>query len=226
MRSLFGKYFGIFKTKQAPAQPDESDRLARVYAPEAVLKLHFGCGPRILKGWINIDLKYAPYEPYLKYYKERHYPEEIRGDRSELYLFDITKAPLPLPDDSVEVVFHEDFLEHLNQRDQVLFLAECFRVLKPGGVHRVNTPDLSESMRSRSVRGGGWRGVYTDEWNAHKHQSVLTKGMLEEMALMVGYSKVLFNARDCSVSGEIPLEYRPDPDDRSEAGNIFADLIK
>ena len=32
------------------------------------LKLHIGCGPRILKGWVNIDLAFEPYENYMQYY--------------------------------------------------------------------------------------------------------------------------------------------------------------
>jgi len=64
---------------------------------------------------------------------------------------DITKTCLPLADNSVDVIFHEDFLEHLSQRDQILFLAETLRVLKPSGIHHVNTPNLLSSMKANST---------------------------------------------------------------------------
>ncbi len=190
------------------------------------LKLHIGCGPRILKGWINIDLKYELYHNYMKYYTDKYYPKEIRGNRSEFFAMDITKVGIPLSDESVDVIFHEDFIEHLNQRDQITFLAETLRVLKKGCIHRVNAPDLLSSMRDHSDFAKGFNGVYFDEWNKHNHLNVLTPTILQEMALMVGYKKVIFNGRNQSTSKLIPLEYRPDPNDRPESGNIFADLIK
>jgi predicted SAM-dependent methyltransferase len=200
--------------------------LSERYQHYQPLKLHFGCGPRVLKGWVNIDLKYVPFENYMKYYGSKYYPQEQRGNKSDLYAFDVTKSKLPLPDNCVDVIFHEDFLEHLSQMDQIIFLAESLRVLKKDAVHRVNTPNLLISMKEKSTFTLGKTGVYVDEWYKHGHLNLLTPNLLEEMAMMVGYSKVLFTGRDETTSKLIPLEYRPDPKDRPEYGNIFADLIK
>jgi predicted SAM-dependent methyltransferase len=205
---------------------DDFTRLMNEFHKFAVIKLHFGSGPRILKGWINIDLSYEPYENYVKSYGDKYYPVEIRGNKSDLYAFDITKRGLPIPDNSVDIIFHEDFLEHLSQRNQILFLAETLRTLKKGGAHRVNTPDLISSMRDHSHFTIGLLGVYLDEWDRWHHINVLTPALLREMALMVGYSSVIFNTRDQSIVKEyLPLEYRP-AIDRPDDGNIFADLIK
>ena len=193
---------------------------------KGILKLHFGCGPRVLKGWINIDLSYEPFQNYMQYYTDKYYPESIRGNKSDFFAIDITKTALPLADNSVDVIFHEDFLEHLSQRDQILFLAETLRVLKTSGIHHVNTPNLLSSMKDHSTFSRGFIGVYLDEWKKHNHLNIMTPKMLEEMALMVGYSRVFFTERNKSLSNLIPLEYRPDPRDRPEGGNIFADLIK
>lgn len=190
-----------------------------------LLKLHIGCGARVLKGWINIDLKFTPYQAYLKHYTDRYYPKAVRGGLSDFHTMDMTKQPLPFLDDSVAIVFHEDFLEHLDQKGQILFLAETWRVLKKGSVHRVNTPNLLVSME-RSRFSQGRQGVYIEEWNRWHHRNVLTPSTLEELALMVGYSEVVFTGRDQSSSELVPPEYRPDPRDRPEDGNIFADLIK
>ena len=206
--------------------PVDNPQLIRNRLLSSPVKLHIGCGPRVLKGWINIDVSYEHFGNYMQYYTEKFYPESIRGDRSDFLAIDVTRQALPLPDDSVDVIFHEDFLEHLCQRDQMLFLAETCRVLKPGCVHRVNTPNLLNSMRHHSEFSKGYNGVYTEEWNRHGHLSVLTPKMLEEMALMCGYSRVMFMKRNESTSKLIPAEYRPDPNDRPEDGNIFADLIK
>ncbi len=81
-------------------------------------------------------------------------------------------------------------------------------------------------MRDYSDFTKGITGVYIGEWETHQHLNVLTPCLLQELALMVGYSKVLFNNRNQSLSPLVPLEYRPDPNDRPENGNIFADLVK
>lgn len=197
-------------------------RKVETYSP---VKIHVGCGPRVLKGWINMDLSYEPFQAYLKYYTDRYYPEKLRGDQSDFFAIDVSTG-IPLPDESVDVIFHEDFIEHLSQKNQIVFLSEALRVLKVGGVHRVNTPDLLTSMRENSDFGKGMDGVYADEWNKHGHASVLTANSLKELAELVGYREVSFNGRDRSRSPLVPLEYRPDPNDRPESGNIFADLIK
>jgi len=190
------------------------------------LKIQFGCGPRVLKDWINIDLFFEPFEKYLKYYKDDYYPENTRGNKKDFFSINILKTGLPLEDSSVDLIFHEDFIEHLDQKEQTVFLSETLRVLKVGGVHRINTPDLEKSMSKNSNFNLGKNGVYTEEWDKHAHKNVLTREYLYEIAKMIGYKDVIFQTRNKSISNEIPKEYRPDPNDRDEDGNIFADLIK
>lgn len=204
----------------------DSERLKQYALNASNIKLHFGCGPRVLKGWINIDLAFVPYDNYLKYYGDKYYPKEIRGGKSDFFAIDISKERLSLDDNTVDVVFHEDFIEHLDQRTQIIFLAETLRVLKPGGVHRVNTPELKASMLKNSYFNLGAVGVYQDEWCKHGHKNVLTYDVLAEIAKMVGYREVHFTKRNESSSTLIPREYRPDLNDRDEDGNIFADLVK
>ena len=190
------------------------------------IKLHFGCGCRIFKGWINMDLQYSYMtdKNVLRIYGNS-YPEEMRGSKEDFYLLEVTKKKLPFPDNSVDVIFHEDFIEHLNQENQIIFLSETLRVLKPGCVHRVNTPNLIISMKKNSIFNKGIDGVYVEEWEINEHINILTPNLLNELALLVGYKKVIFNNRNNSISDLIPLEYRP-TFDREENGNIFADLIK
>lgn len=193
------------------------------------IKLHFGCGPRILKGWFNIDLVYCDYRDgdYLKFYTNKYYPPELRGDNKDFLAMNAVESPWLFPDNSVDVIFHEDFIEHLNQRDQFCFLAESYRVLKPGAIHRINTPNVAYWLRQNTDFSQGMKTVPVDwVWNQWHHFNVLSPAMLEDMARIIGYSKVVFTARDKSNSPLIPLEYRPDPVYAPEEANIFADLVK
>lgn len=220
--------FEITRIEKNSGDKKDILKLSQLGLSKQPLKLHFGCGARVLKGWINIDLSYGHYEEYLKYYTDKHYPESIRGGRSDFYNINLLKTGLPLPDNSVDVIFHEDFFEHLTQKEQVVFLAETLRVMKKGTIHRINTPNLIASMRDNSHFEKGKDGVFTGEWDNWHHYSIISPAILADMAKMVGYSDIKFNSKDNSIAADIlPSEYRPNENDRPAAdSNVFADLIK
>ena len=82
-------------------------------------RLHFGCGSVILEGWINVDLN-SPLA-------------DIQHDLTQ---------PLPFAEAFASRIFSEHFIEHVTREKAVDFLVECRRVLRPGGVIRVSTPNL------------------------------------------------------------------------------------
>lgn len=83
-------------------------------------KLHLGCGDNFLAGWSNID---------------------FNGWKGVI-THDLTK-PLPVEAESVSFIFNEHFIEHITREEGVMFLTDCYRVLKPNGVLRVSTPNLA-----------------------------------------------------------------------------------
>lgn len=92
------------------------------------LRLQVGGGPNVLDGWLNTDL--FPW----------------RAPQGGLFHLDAT-APLPFPDGSLDRIFTEHMVEHLEYDVVVGFLRECRRVLAPGGRIRVCTPDLEVLCR-------------------------------------------------------------------------------
>jgi predicted SAM-dependent methyltransferase len=88
------------------------------------VKLHLGCGAIIIPGWLNYDLDPG-----------------TGGIRRDL------RKPFIEHDDSVDFIFNEHFLEHLTRDAGRFFLRECRRVLRPGGVLRIVTPDLDKLAR-------------------------------------------------------------------------------
>jgi len=96
------------------------------------IKVHAGCGPddffpRLLNGWVNLDLLH----------------DEPGHGRVDLL------SEWPFAEGSAAAVYSEDFIEHLDQREQLIFLGEAFRVLQPGGVLRTVCPALSEDIVRR-----------------------------------------------------------------------------
>lgn len=81
-------------------------------------KLHVGCGPQILPGWVNLDnVKYPGVDKVV----------------------DVTKG---LPYKDVSYVFAEHFIEHLAYDDALKLMRESRRVLRDDGVLRLSTPNL------------------------------------------------------------------------------------
>ncbi|MBI2240491.1 MAG: FkbM family methyltransferase [Magnetospirillum gryphiswaldense] len=92
----------------------------------AGFRLNIGCGEHFHADWVNLDI--APSAPSV-----------IRHDVSEA---------LPLADGSCRMVYHSHVLEHLPRHQAGDFLAECRRVLRPGGILRVAVPDLESLCRA------------------------------------------------------------------------------
>jgi predicted SAM-dependent methyltransferase len=82
-------------------------------------RLQLGSGPHELPGWLNSDL--------------------LLGD---IYL-DITRR-FPFPDASLAYVHSEHVIEHVPEEAGAQMLREIHRILRPGGVVRLTTPDLAK----------------------------------------------------------------------------------
>ena len=80
--------------------------------------LHFGCGRRILPGYLNVD--------------------GWDGEGVDCVL-DL-RQPLPLRDASCRLIFTEHVLEHIDGQFRPRVLRELYRVLVPGGTLRVSVP--------------------------------------------------------------------------------------
>jgi len=103
-------------------------------------KLNVGCGSRFLEDWENID-----FVSHSKHVRQH----------------DLTTG-LPYPDFSFDVVYSSHVIEHLTLPQLRDFLAECHRVLKPGGILRLVFPDLEEIARNYLQSLGQVRSEKTD----------------------------------------------------------------
>lgn len=88
-------------------------------------KLNLGCGHRFHRDWTNLDFV----------------------STGEAVIAHNLLSGVPFPDQSFDVVYHSHVLEHFSRADGKAFIAECFRVLKPGGIIRIAVPDLEGIVR-------------------------------------------------------------------------------
>lgn len=104
------------------------------------LRLHVGSGGHNLPGWINLDIA----------------PADLTVNVTD---------GLPLPTASVRCVFASHMLEHLYYPQQTLgFLAECHRVLEPGGVLRLVVPDIEQCIRAYVGRDSAFFAGRMEKW--------------------------------------------------------------
>lgn len=86
--------------------------------------VQIGCGGKTLLGWLNTEYAYYPNCVFL----------------------DMTQ-PLPFATGEVEFIVAEHVLANVPKWDGGSFLRECHRCLKPGGILRLSTPNLTALSR-------------------------------------------------------------------------------
>jgi len=87
--------------------------------------LNVGCGSKFHSDWINVDMNSK--------YKDVISINLLKG--------------FPFDDNTFSVVYHSHVLEHIPREKSLAFLRECFRVLKPNGIIRVEVPNLESISR-------------------------------------------------------------------------------
>lgn len=119
----------------------ERDEHIRGYlASHRVRKLQLGAGQHALPGWLSTDIN------------PRH-DDVVEVD---------VREPLPLPAESFDYIHAEHLIEHIAYRPGQRLLRECWRVLRPGGVLRVATPDLARLIAIYRGDAGPEGEVYLD----------------------------------------------------------------
>jgi SAM-dependent methyltransferase len=106
------------------------------------LKLNIGCGDVFIedKSWINVDWA---------------------SSHRNVANIDI-RSPLPFSDNSLEFVYASHLIEHLIDDDLNTLLQEIFRILKPGGICRLVTPDWDEMIVEYLAQRGSGNYLYAN----------------------------------------------------------------
>lgn len=103
------------------------------FRPGMNLLVNIGCGESGQPGWVNVDAE---------------------SSLGVTCVYDCRRR-VPLHTDCARAIFTEHLLEHLDYDEEApVFLAECRRVLHPGGIIRIVVPDGRKYMLAYAS--GGW----------------------------------------------------------------------
>jgi len=98
------------------------------------MKIDIGCGKNKKEGFTGVD-QYA-----------------MEGVD---IVHDLTMAPWPFEDDSIEEIYCSHFLEHLTGGQRVAFMNELFRIMRPGAKATIITPHWASNRAY---------GDFTHQW--------------------------------------------------------------
>lgn len=146
-------------------------------------KYHLGCGDVIIKDYLNIGF-WQQLEQDTLYAN----PNGVEG--SFLYNYDLVKG-IPAKDESLDVIYHSHFLEHLSYIEGINFTRDCFRTLKSGGLMRIVVPDLELWIQNYSTN----NKFFLDEYRKVLHpyneiyntKGAIFMGMLHNHGHKMGY---------------------------------------
>ena len=136
----------VREDSQASLGGKKYDLLKQKHKMLPKLKLHLACGHDYEESYINVDL-YAPEDAVC----------DVR--------FDVMK--LPYEDNTIDEIKAFHIIEHFHFFEAQDVLKEWYRVLKPGGVLHIETPDFLESCRAFVEGDGDFRVLLYNHFFAH-----------------------------------------------------------
>jgi predicted SAM-dependent methyltransferase len=119
--------------------------------------VHFGSLQRQQSACLNVDLR-----PLTDGGTETRMGELVLVDRANYFMRLDVCQPLPFADGSFDWAYSEHLIEHIPLLDAIGWLTEVRRILVPGGLLRLTTPDLRRYAESYLASDGGFFATYRD----------------------------------------------------------------
>jgi SAM-dependent methyltransferase len=108
--------------------------------------------------------------------------------RADVFM-DVTKPLLLLPNASVDMIYLEEVIEHISREQGTALLAECARMLKPGGALRLTTPclDLYAIQFDGST---AYESKINDIFYKHGHCFIYAKAGVHALLTQAGFTAI------------------------------------
>jgi predicted SAM-dependent methyltransferase len=183
---------------------------------DPTLKLHLGCGPVILEGWVNIDA--APQQDKVV---AMRLPDGLRQ----------------FEDCSARFIYASHVVEHLDYRTEAPALVkECHRVLASGGVWRIIVPGIEGIIRAYVADDEAFFKVQETmhpEWCTTKMEHLMYAlqqdgehkygydfATMKKLLSAGGFKKIVNSAYNKSTYPELRVDYR------GENLSLFVEAVK
>ena len=159
---------GVWHALGGSLTPAAYRRYAKRISPEERL-LNLGSGSHRISGAFNVDI----------------------DPRADAYV-NVTRR-LPFPNRAFRNIFCEEVLEHVNGDQGLQMLKECWRILQPGGVCRITTPDLDYFARQAldMDRLGLEMNLI---FYGHGHRHIYTEPSLHDAMQKAGFGEIVFSS--------------------------------
>jgi predicted SAM-dependent methyltransferase len=188
---------------------------------EGNLRLHLGCGPRLLDGWVNLDAAINPA---------------------------IVTAKLPrglrrFEDVSAQFIYTSHLLEHIEYpREATEFVRECYRILRPGGVLRIVVPSIEniivaymnddkEFFKIQATLHPNWcttkleHLLYALQQDG-RHKYGYDFETMKKLLIMGGFTHIVQSDFNSSEFIELRIDYRGGKDNHGKYLSLFVEAIK
>jgi predicted SAM-dependent methyltransferase len=166
--------YAVLEGEQSCTNSNKHDELLRKLRALSTGKLNLGCGYNPIPGWTNIDGGDASW----------HAPPDLE-DVIHIDVFDALGA---LENGSCSAIYSEHFYEHFSLDQGYSMACEWARLLRPGGVVRVVTPDLNTEAR---ILLGDYRPEPIEVYQSHKRRWLNTRHASESSRFLT--PAMLFN---------------------------------
>jgi SAM-dependent methyltransferase len=134
-------------------------------------RLNLGCGPDAPAGWVNLDGSWNAWfahHPLLRGGLRRvriiHAGNQGAQWKVRPVVHDL-RRPLPFGEATFSAIYASHVIEHLYRAEAEALLAECRRVLTPGGILRLVVPDL-QFLVLDYLKGRNGGSAPQDRWSA------------------------------------------------------------
>lgn len=125
-------------------------------------RLNLGCGPNAPAGLVNLDGSWNAWFTHHQCLRKALQRFGIINSSNQGAQWNVSpvvhdlRDPLPFEENTFFAVYGSHVLEHLYRSEADTLLAECRRILKPGGVLRLVVPDLHALVQNylKNTNGG------------------------------------------------------------------------
>jgi predicted SAM-dependent methyltransferase len=190
-------------------------------AARGSLRLHLGCGAKVLNGWVNVDMRLA----------------------RRVLTAKLPRALARFPSGSTRFIYASHVVEHINYPSEAaLFAQECHRILVEGGALRIVVPGIEKIIRAYVADDAEFFSIQASmhpaecttklehlmyalqQGGAHKYGYDFET--MSKLLSQAGFRKIVQSDYNDSAFSELHIDYHGLTDREGRYLSLYVDAIK